>query len=275
LASFRLANRHEPFDIISGGEKSVTGNRWRLALALTCALATSGEAARLKVELGGFLYQISPSLSSAFRFSDPVAASFMFNPDDAGEAWYPGGVLDPHFRYYPDAPTGTGWMTVGSYRLSFGPASRMFVSDNERAGISMIDRVIFDDYDAAGSRVLGLPFYSIFFNWQDWSAKASQGLRLPRSQADFDRFGFPTGAIDWVRGDASNRVTFLMNHVTVQSVPEPESWAMLYCGLGLMGYAMRSGQRGRSLTGSRSLARQKLSDISRSESHRADRDLRP
>lgn len=219
-------------------------NRWSLALALLCAAASSGEAAKVRVDLRGFLYQISPALSPAFSFSDLVAASFTFNPDDAGEAWYPGGVLDPHFRYYPEAPTGAGWLTVGSYHLSFGPASRMFVSDNEPDGATVIDRVIFDDYDAAGSSVLGLPFYSLFFNWQDWSATANQRLRLPRSQADFDRFGFPTGAIDWMRGDASNRVTFLMNHVTVQSVPEPESWAMMLCGFGLIRCAIRRRSEG-------------------------------
>jgi len=223
-------------------------NPWRFALALTCVVASPSEAAKVRVDLRGFLYQISPSLSSAFSLSDPVAASFTFDPDNAGEAWYPGGVLDPHFRYYPHAPTAAGWLTVGSYHLSFGPASRMFVTDNEPDGAAVIDRVIFDDYGAAGRSVLGLPFYSLFFNWQDWSATANPGLELPRTQADFDRFGFPTGAIDWVRGDASNRVTFLMNHVKVQSVPESKSWTMMSCGFGLVGCAIRR-RHARILTG--------------------------
>lgn len=206
----------------------------KLILALLLVLPISAQASVTQIDLTGNLYQVSNSLVPVFSVGDSVTARIFLDQNAVGSTFYSDTYV------FPNAIVG-GFITVNGYTATLSGSARAFVSDNEFSGA--MDRFLIDDYAANAGDVNGMTFHDLFFNWQDNSATASQGFSLPRTQAEVSAYGLPKGGIDWLTSDGQNRITFAASQITVSSVPEPSTWAMMVLGFGAIGFAIRRRQK--------------------------------
>lgn len=206
--------------------------------AMLFMLPAATSAATIQADFSGYLYQVSSSVSSRFSLGDVVSGHIILDTAASPQFW------SNNFSVFPGAVK-SGKLTVNGYTVVLGSGARAFISDDEDYGNGPIDRFIVDDYSASAASVNGLSFNDIFFNWQDNSGLASVPFELPNSQARFDAYSSVAGAIDWLRGDGQNRVTYTLTSVSIKnlSVPEPASWAMLLAGFGIVGIAVRRRNR--------------------------------
>jgi len=202
----------------------------KLLFALALSAPAAAQAAIVQIDITGNLYQVSSSVASRFTLGDAVTARLILDTGAAGSVFYP----DTHL--FADAVIG-GFIKVDGYTATFSNAARAFVTDDEFSGA--MDRFLIDDYNAAAADVNGMAFHDLFLNWQDDSATASQGFTLPGTQAAVAAYGLPRGGIDWLTSDGQNRITFMTDLVTVKSVPEPATWAMMIGGMAFVGGALR------------------------------------
>lgn len=192
--------------------------------------AIPAQAAILKIDITGNLYQVSDSVESRFSLGDEVTARLLLDTSVMGSEFYPDTYL------FSNAVVG-GFISVSGYTATFSNSARAFVTDDEFGGA--MDRFLIDDYEANAADVNGMAFHDLFLNWQDNSATASQGFTLPNKPSAVLAYGLPYGGIDWLTSDGQNRITFTATQVTVSPVPESATWAMMIAGMGLAGAALR------------------------------------
>lgn len=210
-----------------------------MAVAMGLTVATDASAL-IRIDLIGSVYYTSGDAKPVFANGTEATAWFEYDENAAGSVWTAGDQPNKGVRFYRYAPTGGG-MTVGDYKVTFGSAARMFVTNQEKStSYGELDRVLLDDFSAQGASLNGRPVDVVSFSWQDNSATALKDLALPTSQQTFDALGAPTSSIDWRPYiNADHRVSVTWSSVKVAAVPEPASWAMMLVGFGAMGFAMR------------------------------------
>lgn len=203
------------------------------AACLFFAGSQAASAAVVVIKFSGTVYNVTPSVASRFSFNDVVTGTVRLKTGATGQ------VAGSTVYIYPDAIL-NGLINVAGYIAPIDSSATAFVTDNEPYGAGFTDRFIIQTFSSSAKPVNSLPFYGLFLNWQDNSGTATQGYALPLSQTALNAYGMPTGAIDWVAGDARNRVTFMLNEVRVLSgVPEPTTWALMIAGIGLIGAGLR------------------------------------
>lgn len=207
-----------------------------VAFCLFFAGSQAASAAIVVIKFSGTVYNVTPSVASRFSLNDVVTGSVRLKTGAVGQ------VAGSTVYIYPDAIL-NGLINVAGYNAAFNSSATAFVTDNEPYGAGFTDRFIVQSFSSNAKPVNGLPFYGLFLNWQDNGGSATQGYALPLSQTALNAYGMPTGAIDWVAGDARNRVTFMLTRVEVLSgVPEPTTWALMIAGIGLIGLGLRRNQ---------------------------------
>lgn len=221
-----------------------------LALIALAGAALPASAATYLVEFQGDVYSSNGDVEDNFPVGTKASAWFTYDAASDGEAWYPGGVLDPAFYYYPNAPI-SGGMSIGDYLITFSDAARMFVTNQELVSDGrIIDRILFDDHAPVGGPIDGRQIDVVSISWQDDSAMALDNLSLPDSGTVFDRFPSVIGTVDWTPYlGAAHRVSFVATQQRVTeingAVPEPSTWLMMIFGVAAIGSSMRQKHKGR------------------------------
>lgn len=170
-----------------------------------------------------------------------------------------------------DSTSITGWTVVGAGGVDYVDNSLWDASDGVRSveldGVSAggVFQTITDQFTVGGRYVLRFdlsanPFaadglYSALVSVTGSAAEEFSYLKTSANASD--SMNYMTYAYNFTASSTSKRIEFLgtntgflgivLDNVSISSVPEPQTWAMLIAGFGLIGASMRSVRKTRLL----------------------------
>jgi len=217
----------------------------RFAIATLCAFlfvtAAPARAEIIEVSYTGTVTLVDTPLAGAFSLGDAVVGQFEFERP-AGAP-----VFDVFNRARYAESLQSFSITVGSYSAS-ATGGNVIVNDDVQAGSLAPVR---DGFSASGSQglsgapIAGLNLVAMQFSLLSSVLSTLNSFAIP-STAELNALwmtNLADGNTNWLAFAGAEARYSLDSFSVISSIPEPQNYALLLAGLGLLGFAARRRQR--------------------------------